>query len=88
MVSSHSEMIVRFLDRDYYGDRCEKEKERDEELIRHVIHQEYGDLFPKHTDGLIRRQFRHLMMETRIVDSPPIHGMESAETHHQRRTDA
>lgn len=80
-------MIVRFLDRDYYCDRCEKEKERDEELIRHVIPQKYDDLFSRHADGIVRRQFRRLMMETRIVDSPPIHGRESAEIHHYRRTE-
>ena len=81
-------MIVRFLDRDYYGDRCEKEKERDEELIRHVIPQKYDGLFLRHADGIVRRQFRHIMMETRIVDSSPIRGMEFAEIHHCRRTEA
>ena len=70
-------MIVRFLDRDYYGDRCEKEKERDEELIKRAIPQTYDAVFPTNSDGVVRRQFRHFMMETRIVDCPLIQSMET-----------
>ena len=80
-------MLIRFLGRDYYSDRCEREKERDEQLIRHALPQTFEGVFPTPLDGIIRRQFRHFMVETRIVDSPLIQSTKCLCTDELRHVD-